>query len=196
MSEPASTDLDSPLLAAVQLRPVTIDELSNVRHLHALAIRRLAASHLSEAEIEAFTQHVYSEAYSARLSDVVYAKRLTAALLAGELVATAGWIPANDAGAVARLMAVFVSPLYAGQGIARRIVTAVEDDARQAGFAAFTIRSPVGATGFFGVLGYEVASHGVWPLTRETALPVAFMRKIDVAPLSPKRRGQTGAQPE
>ena len=152
--------------------------MSELRHLHALSARRLAAGMLSESEIIAFANHIYSEAYSARIAEIVRVRRLLAARLDGALVGTAGWTPANDAGSVARLIGVFVSPLYARLGIGRRLVEAVEAEAHQAGFAVYTIRAPLGAAEFFARLGYDVASHGVWPLDREAALPVAFMRKV------------------
>lgn len=174
----------SSLLAAIEIAPALIDEMSTIRHLHASSAKRLAAGMLSETETTAFANHIYSEASSARLAETVVAGRLAAARLAGEMVGTAGWIPANDAGAVARLTAVFVSPLYAGQGIGRLVVAAAEADARAAGFAIFTVRAPLGASGFFERLGYEIASHGVWPLTRDVSLPVAFLRKADRVPLA------------
>lgn len=156
--------------------------MSDLRHLHALSARRLAAGMLSDFEIEAFAAHIYSDSYSMRLSEVVRARRLLGARLDGALVATAGWTPANDAGAVARLLGVFVSPLYARQGIGRMLVEMVETQALQAGFAVCTVRAPLGASDFFAALGYDVASHGVWPLDREAALPVAFMRKVTSRP--------------
>ncbi len=158
-------------------RAVTVDELSDVRYLHALSVKRLTASHLSEAEVAAFSSHVYSPSYASRLGDVASAGRLLGVFIEGELVATAGWIPANDAGAVARLMAIFVSPLYAGLGLGRLIVEAAESKACQAGFNAFTVRVPVNAIDFFTSLGYQTASNGVWSLGNGVDLPVAFMRR-------------------
>lgn len=166
-------------MGSIGIAPVEIDHMSDVRYLHVLSARRLAAGMLSEGEITAFASHLKSEPYSARLAEIVQAKRLMAARLGNALAGTAGWIPANDAGAVARLVGVFVSPLYARLGIGRLLVETVEGHARQAGFGVFTIRAPLGASGFFANLGYEVASHGVWPLDRDTAVPVAFMRKTD-----------------
>lgn len=167
---------------ALEIGLAEIDQMSDLRHLHALSARRLAAGMLSDQEIEAFASHIYSDSYSLRLSEVVRARRLLAARLDGNLVATAGWTPANDAGAVARLVGVFVSPLYARQGIGRLLVEAVEVQAMQAGFAVCTVRAPLGAADFFAALGYEAASHGVWPLEREAALPVAFMRRVMARP--------------
>ena len=92
---------------------------------------------------------------------------------------------------VARLVGVFISPLYARLGIGRRLVAAVEVQARRAGFTTFTIRAPLGASPFFERVGYEVASHGVWPITREVALPVAFLRKVDPVARAQDRPAQT-----
>jgi GNAT superfamily N-acetyltransferase len=178
MSSSAPIGRPTGITDALEMAPAEIDEMSDLRHLHALSARRLAAGMLSDGEIEAFAAHIYSDAYSLRLSEVVRARRLVAARLGSTLVATAGWTPANDSGAVARLMAVFVSPLYARQGIGRMLVDTVEVLAQQAGFAVCTVRAPLGAADFFAALGYEAASHGVWPLDRESAIPVAFMRKV------------------
>lgn len=186
MSGSAPTAQASDLARAIEIGPVEIDHMSELRHLHALSARRLAAGMLSEGEIIAFANHIYSEAYSARIAEIVRVRRLLAARLDGALVGTAGWTPANDAGSVARLMGVFVSPLYARLGIARRLVEAVEAEAHQAGFAVYTIRAPLGAAEFFARLGYDVASHGVWPLDRDAALPVAFMRKVAPNKMSEK----------
>jgi GNAT superfamily N-acetyltransferase len=186
MSGPTTTSPGDGFLSAVEVGLTTIDDMSSIRHLHASSARRLAAGMLSEAEITAFAEHIYAEIYSTRMAEVVRAGRMTAARFAGQLIGTAGWTPANDAGAVARMVGVFVSPLHAGCGVARLLLDVAETQARQAGFRVFTVRAPLGASGFFERLGYEVASHGVWPLTREIQLPVAFLRKAD--PVAPPRR--------
>lgn len=173
---------------AVEIGKAVIDEMSSVRHLHAFSAKKLAAGMLSESEITAFAAHIYTEGYSSRLAELVLARRLSAARLDNELLGTAGWTPANDSGSVARMIGVFVSPLYAQRGIGRRLLEAAEGQARQAGFTVFTMRAPLGASGFFERLGYSVASHGAWPLTRDVSLPVAFLRKTDPVPLRPALR--------
>ena len=183
---PSSPKPISPYAAAATVDLVNIDEMATVRHLHASSARKLAAGMLSELEIEAFAEYVYSDAYAARIAQTVQAGRLVAARLSNMLVATAGWIPANDSGNVARLVGVFVSPLFAGKGIGRLVVERIEAQARLGGFQTFAIRAPLGASGFFEHLGYSAASHGVWPLTRETALPVAFLRKSEARLVRPQ----------
>ena len=188
MTGTTTTTASDLFLRAVELGPASIDDMSSIRHLHAASARRLAAGMLSESEIAAFAEHIYSETYSARIAEAVLSGRLTAARLSGQLIGTAGWTPANDAGAVARLIGVFISPLHAKRHVGRRLVEAAEGQARQAGFTVYTIRAPLGASGFFERLGYGIASHGVWPLTREVALPVAFLRKVDPILARPQLR--------
>lgn len=183
MSATVSSPPADNLLEAVEIGAATIDDMSSIRHLHAASARRLAAGMLTEAETAAFANHMYSEAYSERLAEAVLTARLFAARLAGDLVGTAGWTPTNDSSSTARLIGIFTSPLYAQCGIGRRLLETAEADSRQAGFRIFTVRSPLGASGFFERQGYETASHGVWPLTRDAAIPVAFLRKAH-APLT------------
>ena len=185
--DPPVTPAGTSFASAALLRPITIDELSTVRHLHLMSARRLSASHLSEAELQAFCDHINSDPYTVRLIDQVRQGRLIAATLMDEIVATAGWIPANDSGATARMMAIFVAPLYALHGLGRLVVEAAEAQAAYAGFRVFTHRAPIGAVGFFTRLGYDTASHGVWMLPNDQPMPVGFMRKVAGNLPPPKR---------
>lgn len=178
MSLAAQMRVPHPLLSAVDVGLASIDDMSALRHLHASSARRLAAGLLSETEIRALADHIYTEPYTARASDIVRAERMTAARIGYDLVGTAGWLPANDTGSTARLFGVFVSPLYACCGIGRLLVERVEKQAFRAGYNSFSVRCPLSASGFFERMGYDIASHGVWPMTRETAIPVAFHRKV------------------
>ena len=85
--------LDSPksLDAAASLRPISIDELADVRYLHELSVKRLAASHLSEREVAAFVAYLRSAEYTDRLTPIAAAGKLTGAYLDGALAGTAGW---------------------------------------------------------------------------------------------------------
>jgi GNAT superfamily N-acetyltransferase len=178
-----SLDSSRGLAAGVALRLAAIDELADIRYLHELSVKRLAASHLSEREVAAFIAYIRSSEYTDRLALIAAAGRLTGAYLNGALAGTAGWQPANDGGDVARLVAVFVSPLYAGIGLARRLVQHTENEASKAGFRTFAIRTPVGAVGCFIALGYAVASSGAWQIGSGISLPVSFMRKTEPASL-------------
>lgn len=165
----------SGLADALEVRPVGVDEMSTIRYIHANAMRQLAGACYPEEEIAAFVKLVYSPPYA----DTVLAESLIGGFLGSELVATAGWTPADDRGRSARIRSLYVRPLFTGVGIGRRMLAEVESAARRSGFRSFSARATLNAVGFFETLGYDVTSHGVQMLTPERGLPVSFMRKSD-----------------
>jgi GNAT superfamily N-acetyltransferase len=177
MNEQARSDQSGELIGAAELRLVGIDELSTVRYIHAAALRAQARSCLSEADVNTFTRYVYSDAYTRCLSEAARTNRLIGAVIARELVGTAGWLPANDSGAIARMHGVFVRPLFTGGGLGRKLALAAEEQAGQAGFSVFTVRATLNAVEFFSRLDYEASSRGAWTLGPRQIMQVAFMRK-------------------
>jgi len=175
MTEFARFRPGTALAASADVRRIELEHLSSVRYIHAAALRIQAAHVLSEEEIQAFADHVYTGAYSESLQR----QTLFGAFADNELIGTAGWTVADDNGSSVRLRSIFVRPLFTGVGLGRRLVHAVEDDARSAGFRSFSVRATLNATAFFERLGYTITSHGVRPLFGNQALPVAFMRKVE-----------------
>lgn len=171
MSKRATTDFD--LAYAATIRPVSIDDMSLVRYLHASAFRYMAAGRHSEHEIEAFRKAVYSAAYA----DCILATGCYAAWIEGEMIGTAGWCPSDDTGLVARITNVFVRPLFSGGGLGRLLTQHAEERARRAGFKELSVRATLNATQFFERLGYEISAHGVQSIAPAIDLPVLFMRK-------------------
>lgn len=166
---------DRGLADALELRPVTLDDYSSIRAIHASAFKALAGACYPEDEVAAFTTYVYSQTYV----DMLRGENLLCGFLGGEMVATAGWAPADDNGLSARIRSVYVRPLFTGLGIGRRIALEAESWARRSGFRGFGARVTLNAVGFFETLGFEVTSHGVHMLPAERGLPVCFMRKAD-----------------
>ncbi len=157
----------------LRLRKADPDCWSDVRDLHATSLRRVSGPALDIEQIEAFLTQIYSPDYTSALQS----QSLHTAWFERQLVATAGWIPADDAGLSARITAVFVSPLYLRMGVGRHIVTAVEAEAAAAGFQAFSARVLPPALPFFEALGYTRSSLGVFSVGTENGVPVVFMRK-------------------
>jgi|GEM_PF-689238 len=178
MSERACSEPARYLLEAADIRLVGLDELSTVRYISAAALKaQLGSCLLSEADVANFARYIYSDAYTRWLIEAVGTSRLLGAAIGSELVASAGWLPANDTGAVARLHGLFVRPLFTGAGLGRKLALAAEAQARQAGFSMFTVRAPLSSVEFFSRLGYEVSSRGAWTIGPKQSLQVAFMRK-------------------
>ena len=164
---------------AAEVRPISVDDLSSVRYIHAASFRMLAGQHYPTADIDAFAEHVYGHAYTDALSDVLRRQQLYGAWLDAELVGTAGWSSADDGEVAARLRFIFVRPLFTGLGLGRRLLLEAEDLARQAGFRTFNVSATLNAAGFFTRLGYQMMGCGARPLSPTRALPVAYMRKMD-----------------
>ena len=115
--------VSKPTLATLaELRPIGLEDLPAVRHLHAASFKQAAAARLSETEIAAFARHVTTPAYM----DELLNQDLTCAFVCGELVGTSGWCPADDRGTTARIRAVFVRPLFTREGIGEKLVRHAE----------------------------------------------------------------------
>lgn len=174
----------------VTIRRVGMDDWASVRYVHATAFRILAGSDCEPAEVEAFAAHVRTQDYADRLQS----EDLYAGWLDGELVGTAGWIPADDSGALARITSVFVRPLFTRLGIGRRLALDAEARARAAGFGRFSARAPLNAVGFFEKIGYDVTSHGVHAFATEKGMPITYMRKDEATTHALALRGPAEPQ--
>ncbi len=174
MSEHQSVPEEESLGRMVVVRAIGVDDFSDVRYLHATSFKTLAASSLSEQEVESFVTSVYSPGYVDELQDT----NLLGAFSDGHLVGTAAWSAGDDSGETARLSSVFVNPMFSGHGIGRRLVREAERRAAEAGYARIAVQATANATGFFRELGYVIASYGVGASTRDAGvIPVTFMRR-------------------
>ncbi len=160
------------------IRRLSVDDFSTVRYVHTAAFKAQTAPLLTDEEILAFLVQVTTPGYI----DALMTTHAYVATVGGQLVGTAAWTAGDDSGASARISSVFVDPLFTGGGIGRRLLSAVETSASDAGYHRFTVRATANAVPFFLALGYDIASHGVSSLSVvEGSLPVTFMRKAAVA---------------
>jgi len=164
----------------LSIRPIDIDEWSDVRSLHIQSFKHLTGAHL-EAELVEHARLVFS---SPEYTDELMLENVAGAFLDGRLVGTCGWRPTDDTGTLVRITALFVDPLFTGLGVGRRLVEDAEARAQAAGFASFTTRATLLNIGFFENLGYEVSSHGLFLIGEGGDMPVTFLRKTNgnVAP--------------
>jgi GNAT superfamily N-acetyltransferase len=162
------------LSRAVALRPVRIDDVASVRYVHESAFLSYSAEFHTAQETSAFLDMVRRPDYYA---DLLRAN-LVMASIGGEIVGTAGWLPAaGDRASVARLRNIFVRPLFGGTGIGRMLLLDAEARAAHAGFFDFTVRTSAGSIAFYKRLGYRISSHGVFATPSGVDLPVTYMRK-------------------
>ncbi len=170
--------LDAVLDDRLLLRPISVDDYADIRHLHATSLRSETIGVLSELEVAAFVKLVQSPAYPA----ILMKEDVFGAWLDGELVGTASWQANAANGLTARIGSIFVRhPRY---GIGRRLLAEVETRAHHSGFNRLAAGVTANAVPFFERFGYAVASHGVKTFTIDCALPVTFLRKELAAPRS------------
>jgi putative acetyltransferase len=161
------------LSACVTLRPVGVDDVSSVRHVHVSSFQVLSGEHHTQEETAAFADMIRRPEYGREvLNNNVYG-----AWIDGQIVGTAGWCPGDNRCRTARIRQVFVEPLFAGAGIGGLLLMDAENRALRAGFHLFSVRVAVSAVPFFERHGYIVSSHGVLPTPAGVGMPVVFMRK-------------------
>jgi GNAT superfamily N-acetyltransferase len=170
----------------VELRSLGIDDLSDIRHVHATALRVQEAEHLREEQCDALIDYVRSWAHS----DIILESMTLGAFYEGRLCGTAGWKAAEGSLGTARITSVCVEPLFAGLGLGSRLLRAIEAQAEGLGFVTLTVRTPPGASGFFQRLGYQISSHSTWMSPAGVSIPVAFLRKGNVQPRRDRRTGR------
>jgi GNAT superfamily N-acetyltransferase len=170
MPQPDNAEVLVPGLA---IRGAGLDHWSEIRHVHASAFRRLAGPAIDEQQCEAFVARIYEPDYTVTLQT----HDLIVAWLDNRPIGTAGWVPFDQRGTIARIASVYVSPQFTRLGIGRRLVTAAEARARSAGFASFAARAFLPTTAFFEAIGYARSSQGVHEVGTEDGIPVVFMRK-------------------
>lgn len=165
------------IATAAEIRPIGPDDLAEVRSLQSTSFRLLAGQTFTEEEIAAFTDHVYSLAYTEALSESIRRGQLLGAWLGRQLVGTAGWAAGDGNASAARIRWIYVRPLFTGLGLGTRLVEAAEAEARRGGFKVLSVEATLNAVEFFSGLGYETSSHGARALPHGQSLAVAYMRK-------------------
>ena len=170
-----ASDADPQLVlqAVLQIRPLGIDEMAAVRHLHTRAFEHHIGPILSSAEVETFTAHVHSPSYA----DRVFAHDPVGAYLHGELVGTVGSQRTEDGDRALRITHLFVRPMFGRLGIGRALLTNVEQKAMKSGIFSIALQVTRNATEFFEKHGFQVTSFGIGSISGLGGLAVAFLRK-------------------
>jgi len=171
MRLPASAE---SLLEMLEIRALSVDEMSSARYVVATSFARGASEHYSRPQIDAFVEFVRSPQYS----DLLVGNRAYGAFIDTEMVGVAAWSITEIKSPTARLIAVFVLPMFSGNGIGTRLAEYLEEEARAAGYRAQETSALLGARGFFEHLGYHETGEASWSLPSGRAIPVAMMRKI------------------
>lgn len=161
------------LLHLLDIHPLSVDNLSSARYVVGAAFARGAREHYTAAQVEAFTEFVRSPHYG----DLLLGNRAYGAWIGSEMVGVAAWSIGEGMSPTARILAVFVHPLFDGDGIGSRLIEYLEDEARAAGYRAMEASVTLNAAPLFDRLGYRETRRGTWGLPSGRDIPILFMRK-------------------
>jgi GNAT superfamily N-acetyltransferase len=167
-----------------EFRPLTVDDLSAARYIQTASFVADAKQHYEPADIDAFVAFVRSPRYA----DLLLGNHAIAAWIGGDMVGTAAWSAAQAPSPTARILGVFVRPLFTGEGIGRQLVEHIEREARGGGYQAFELAATRNSVGFFESLDYRVVRNGLSTLPAGYEMPVVMMRKADAATVIPLAR--------
>lgn len=161
----------------VKLRPISIDDWSDVRYVHGTSFRTSIAPRVSPKCAEDFMEWLGAPAYADQLRKV----DLTGAWLDGQLAGTVGWRPLDGRGRVARIEGLFVQPLFAFMGLGSLLLAHAETQARHAGYACITALASSVSAPFFMRWGYDLYAQGAGMSDFAGDMPVFVMRKQENA---------------
>lgn len=159
----------------VQLRPIGIDDWSDVRYVHETSFRTIVGPRASERAVDAFMSALGTPAYVEKLRGA----DLVGAWFDGQLAGTAGWRPMDSRGRVARLEGLFVQPLFAFMGIGSLLLSHAEGRARRAGYASVTAFACARSAPFFMRAGYDVYAQGPGVCEYADDMAMFVMRKLE-----------------
>jgi GNAT superfamily N-acetyltransferase len=158
----------------MEIRALGVDHLSAARYVVETAFARGAKGHYSPADKQAFQEFVRSPHYA----DVLLGNRTYGAWVGSDMVGVASWSLSDTPSPTARVVALFVHPLFSRNGLGTRLTEYLEVEAATAGYRAVEISATLNAASFFEQAGYiETARHG-WRLPAGQVMPTVLMRKL------------------
>ncbi|MEM7747489.1 MAG: GNAT family N-acetyltransferase [Pseudomonadota bacterium] len=178
MSEIPRFPLMSAFGGRVEVSPVGIDELSNVRALERSSFSHFHAALTSEAELEAFNDWIVSPQHMESLVDDIANDALHGARLDGRLIGVVGWGGVSGPDSSVRLHLLYIDHFFAKNGVGRFLLQYFERRARMADAQALSVKTLVSSVGFFEADGHELTSYGSHKLSAKESLSVAFLRKV------------------
>ena len=167
-------------LPAIEVRPIGLDSLAELRHIHSRSYRSYLCCDLSQDQLDALLEYVATPAYL----DLVLQTECLGAWIDARLCATGSWTLGGGSALGARIASVCVDPLFSRLGLGRRIVGEMEARARRAGCALISARAPLSSATFFERIGYAGTSRGVWSTPCGVSVPVLHMRKGEMRPIA------------
>ena len=155
----------------VTVRPLRDDEIRLYLEIHERAIRGLAASHYSPADIEGWVVPATDENLRRLMRNVDREIRFVAELHGNPVGIGALVVEKSE------LRAVYVAPESARRGCGSALVREMERTARDNRLTSLTLHASLNAEPFYAALGYDVIERTEVVLPNDHPMAVVRMRK-------------------
>jgi putative acetyltransferase len=148
------------------IRPAIVDDAQRILEAHNAAVHRTAAGEYASDILAAWA--------APRMARIIASQSelLLVAEIDERVVGFGSIIPKNS-----ELRAVYVHPDFGRKGIGNRILSALEDLARQYALAELTMDASLNAEEFYRAHGYVVVDRGDHPLRTGARMRCVKMRK-------------------
>jgi GNAT superfamily N-acetyltransferase len=150
------------------IRSATANDLERICSIHRLSILELCKTHYSAEQLADWTAALLPAVYEALFAT----HRIFVADDGADVMAFGVFDPNT-----ALINATYVHPSAVGRGLGRALLTAVEDEARAAGFVEVRLNATLNAVGFYERLGYVSRGRESNRLPSGVDLPCERMRK-------------------
>lgn len=161
--------MPKPEPAAPTIRPGSQADIPAIHRVHSASIRGLCAGAYSAHLIDAWASNPDLERYGKMLRP---GARCLVALVDGQICGFGSLELPN-----ARLASLFVQPEYAGIGVGRRLLRALEQLAREAGIATLNVQASLNAREFYARHGYRLCRMSTHCTSNGLEMDCAEMQK-------------------
>jgi putative acetyltransferase len=151
------------------IRPAIVDDARRILEAHNAAVHRTAAREYASDILAAWAAPLDAGNVQ-RMAGIIASQ--SELLLVAEIDGFGSIIPKNS-----ELRAVYVHPDFGRKGIGNRILSALEDLARQYALAELTMDASLNAEEFYLAHGYVVVDRGDHPLRTGARMRCVKMRK-------------------
>ena len=152
----------------INIRKASISDAPTAWHIRNAAINNQCAGFYPPESLRTWTQGRLSDEFARMVDNHFYV-----AAMEGEVVAT-GMIDL----ASGKIDAIFVHPDKMNIGLGRRMLSFLENRARESGLAELNLEATINAVSFYRACGFEGNEKSVYHSPRGVALECVLMKKI------------------
>jgi GNAT superfamily N-acetyltransferase len=152
----------------LNIRRAQVEDSEGICRTHRASITELCSSHYSPQQIATWAGDRRPQEYERRIREAI----VLVAEEPGEVVGFSIMSPERD-----EICALYVHPQHVRRGIGRRLLDALEAEARAAGVSEVVLQSTLNAVPFYARCGFTVLGEAMHALPGGAELPCVRMAK-------------------